>query len=122
MIRIAGFGYNNRANLIALQGALAASGVIPDALAALKGKHDLVSELARCLDLPLRIIPLSEARLQICLTQSPRSLAAYGLGSVAEACALAAAGQGARLLDKRIISPDGSATLAIALLHEDKNL
>lgn len=122
MIRIAGFGYNNRADLAALQGALAASGVIPDALAALEGKHDLVAELARHLDLPLRIIPLPEARLQICLTQSPRSLAAYGLGSVAEACALAAAGQGARLLDKRIISPDGSATLAIALLHEDNDL
>ncbi|ENO84722.1 hypothetical protein C666_16775, partial [Thauera linaloolentis 47Lol = DSM 12138] len=40
--------------------------------------------------------------------------AARGCGSVAEAAALAAAGQGARLLAIRHISPDRSATCAIA--------
>ena len=45
-------------------------------------------------------------------TVSPRALAAHGVGSVAEAAALAGAGPGATLLLERIASP--SATCAIA--------
>ncbi|HRO16470.1 MAG TPA: hypothetical protein PLL33_15800, partial [Paracoccus sp. (in: a-proteobacteria)] len=40
--------------------------------------------------------------------------AAHGTGSVAEAVALAAAGPGARITTRRVVSPDRSATCAIA--------
>jgi len=45
-------------------------------------------------------------------TQSARSLAAHGVGSVAEAAALASCGAGAELILERIASP--SATCALA--------
>jgi len=48
-------------------------------------------------------------------TQSARSLAAHGVGSVAEAAALAAAGSRAELILERIASP--SATCALARLE-----
>lgn len=121
MIRIAGFGHNRNATLASLQEVLAASGIRPDALAALAGKQHLIAELAASMALPLHIVPLEQARRQLCPTQSQASLAAYGIGSVAEATALAAAGQGARLLSGRIISSDRSATAAIAIAHEDRN-
>ncbi len=47
-------------------------------------------------------------------TRSRASLKARGVGSVAEACALAAAGVQSRLLRTRQISPDRMATCAIA--------
>ncbi len=48
-------------------------------------------------------------------TQSARSLAAHGVGSVAEAAALGAAGPAAQLILERIAS--GSATCALARLE-----
>jgi cobalt-precorrin 5A hydrolase len=48
-------------------------------------------------------------------TQSARSLAAHGVGSVAEAAALGAAGPGSTLVLERIASP--SATCALARLE-----
>lgn len=47
-------------------------------------------------------------------TRSAASFAARGSGSVAEAAALAAAGEGARLLGARAVSDDGLATCALA--------
>lgn len=47
-------------------------------------------------------------------TQAPRVLAERGVGSVAEAAALAAAGPGAKLLAPRAISEDRAATCALA--------
>jgi cobalt-precorrin 5A hydrolase len=47
-------------------------------------------------------------------TQSPRVQALRGVGSVAEAAALAAAGPGARLLGPRAVSACGTATAALA--------
>jgi cobalt-precorrin 5A hydrolase len=38
----------------------------------------------------------------------------YGTGSLAEAAALAAVGENAHLLDRRVTSTDGMATAAIA--------
>jgi len=49
-------------------------------------------------------------------TRSPRSLAAHGVGSVAEAAALGAAGPGAALILERITSP--AATCALARISE----
>lgn len=53
-------------------------------------------------------------------THSAASRAAHGTGSVAEACALAAAGPGARLAAPRSISGDGMATAALALTGESR--
>lgn len=47
-------------------------------------------------------------------TQSARVLEMRGTGSVAEACALLAAGKGASLLTARVISSDRMATCALA--------
>lgn len=47
-------------------------------------------------------------------TQAPRVLAKRGVGSVAEAAALAAAGPGGKLLATRAISDDRAATCALA--------
>ena len=64
----------------------------------------------------LTILPLS---LQQIARQKPVSYSAlsyklYGTGSVAEASALAGAGDGATLLGPRLISHSGQATCAIA--------
>ena len=47
-------------------------------------------------------------------TRSPRILARFGTGSLAEACAIIAAGPGARLVEPRVISADGCVTAALA--------
>ena len=84
-----------------------------DALAALPA----FTEAARRLDVvaaPVAEPALSAAAPRV-RTQSARSLAAHGVGSVAEAAALAAAGPHAELILERIASP--SATCALARLE-----
>jgi cobalt-precorrin 5A hydrolase len=71
-----------------------------------------LAPLARKLDLPL--IPVEAIAGIPTPTQSAASLAAHGTGSVAEAAALAAAGPDARLIARRIVSPDRLATCALA--------
>lgn len=104
---VAGFGFSTRATVESLRGALVATGHTPDAVATLADKVPLLAALG----LPVIAVtgPLSETP-----TQSPASLIARGTGSVAEACALYAAGPGAYLLTTRKTSPDGLATCAIA--------
>jgi cobalt-precorrin 5A hydrolase len=53
-----------------------------------------------------------------CLTRSVRVRALRGVGSLAEAAALAAAGPGAGLIGPRVSSPDGMATAAVAVLRD----
>jgi cobalt-precorrin 5A hydrolase len=60
-------------------------------------------------------VPPGQLPGQPVFTQSPRMLARYGTGSVAEAAALAAAGPGSALSVTRLVADDGSATLALAL-------
>lgn len=104
---VAGFGFSSRATVDSLKGALAATGQNPDKVATLADKAALLG------DLGLPVIAVT-GPLPHTPTQSPASLAARGAGSVAEACALAAAGPGAYLLTTRKVSPDGLATCAIA--------
>lgn len=52
------------------------------------------------------------------ISDSAAARAAYGTGSVAEACAIIAAGAGARLAAPRAISLDRMATAALALTGE----
>ncbi|HPD90998.1 MAG: cobalamin biosynthesis protein [Rhodobacter sp.] len=108
---VAGFGFSSRATAASLRAALVATGAAPAALATLADKAGALAPLARALGLPVIAVtgPLPDTD-----TQSPRSLAARGTGSVAEACALKAAGPGAVLLTPRVTSPDRLATCAIA--------
>ncbi|MCC0081534.1 MAG: cobalamin biosynthesis protein [Rhodobacter sp.] len=108
---VAGFGFSSRATPESLAAALAATGASPAALATLADKAAALAPLADVLGLP--VIPV-DGPLPETETQSPRSLAARGTGSVAEACALKAAGPGAILLTPRVTSADRLATCAIA--------
>ncbi|RSU61664.1 cobalamin biosynthesis protein [Sphingobium yanoikuyae] len=113
---VAGFGFRAGATTASLRAALVAAGGGRDVthLATLADKAGGLAELAAQLALPL--IPITADRLASLptITGSPVSLAARGTGSVAEACALAGAGEGARLRAVRSLSPDRMATCAIA--------
>lgn len=111
---VAGFGFSTRASLASLQDALtvAQAGQPPvTALATLADKAGALARLGEVLNVPVIAVagPLPETP-----TQSPASREARGTGSVAEACALAAAGAGAYLRTTRAISADRLATCAIA--------
>lgn len=114
---VAGFGFSSRASTASLRGALeraqerSQGEMRIDALATLADKAAALEPLAQALGLPLIAVtpPLPDTP-----TQSPRSLAARGSGSVAEACALAGAGAGAYLRCGRTLSPDRLATCATA--------
>ncbi|MEL6643573.1 MAG: cobalamin biosynthesis protein [Pseudomonadota bacterium] len=114
---VAGFGFRADATVASLQDALAqAQGAAPDCLATLSDKAatDAFQDFARQLGVAIQPIATDLAAQEETLSQSAASLATYGIGSVAEACALAAAGPGARLLGPRCVSTDRKATCAIA--------
>lgn len=113
---VAGFGCRADTPLASLEAALrlAAGDRQPALLAAPADRHALVAPLAARLGLPLLAIEPAMLCAMPTPTRSPVSLARRGVGSVAEAAALAAAGPGARLLQPRCISPDRRATCAIA--------
>ena len=113
---VAGFGFRSGLTLAALQDALAKAGG-PDGvthLATLAAKAKGLEPLARALHLPVVVLEPEAVRGLQTPTQSARVLALVGTGSVAEAAALVAAGQGARLRGSRAVSSDGTATAAIA--------
>lgn len=118
---IAGIGFRSAATVSSLRDALARAGA-PDpcrvALPETKAAHPACAELAMQ---GFTLIPVTAAAMQAAPThtRSAHALAAHGTGSVAEACALAAAGPGARLKGPRSISGDGMATAALALCKED---
>jgi len=111
---VAGFGFRTGATIASLEAALqrAKGDRQVTALATLSRKAAHLAPLARKLDLPL--IPVEALAGISTPTQSAASLAAHGTGSVAEAAALAAAGPNARLIARRIVSPDRLATCALA--------
>lgn len=116
---VAGFGFREAAGAASLLDAFARAlgadrathlSVAWD-MAAHGGFRDAVAELA----LPLIEVE-GDAMVAIATpTQSPQVIAARGVGSVAEAVALAAAGRGASLKGPRSISGDRMATCAIAV-------
>jgi cobalt-precorrin 5A hydrolase len=117
---VAGFGFRTGAALSSLRAALdlAQAGHSPVTL--LVTAHDKIDELralAEALCLPCSAVSSAALKAAATITQSDASLAARETGSVAEACALAAGGAGARLLGPRKISPDRMATCAIAQGH-----
>lgn len=112
---IAGIGYRSGATPDDLRAAMALLSRTPDALASLASKAEgPLQQLANTSHLPL--ITLSDAQIAgiPTLTCSPRIKARFATGSLAEACALAAAGPGARLIQPRLIGPSGHVTLALA--------
>jgi cobalt-precorrin 5A hydrolase len=113
---VAGFGFRSGATLAALQDALVraggASGVTH--LATLAAKAEGLAPLGLALGLPAVGVADAALRDQVTLTQSGRVQVLKGVGSVAEAAALAAAGPGARLRGARAVSADGTVTAAIA--------
>lgn len=115
----AGFGFTSSASADSLRDAFeaAARGHAVDLLATAEDKaaHPGLAALAAGLSLPLTGIPDATLAAMQTQTRSPRSLAARGTGSMAEAAALAAAGPGARLLGPRRISTDRRATCAVAI-------
>ena len=107
---VAGFGGTSRATLDSYRDALAQAGRA-HVLAGLAVKAP-VAELARDVGLPY--VALAQVAGTVTPTQSAASLAAHGTGSVAEACALLAAGPGAVIVLRRVVSSDGQATCALA--------
>ncbi len=92
-------------------------GALIKALAALDRPaiNPVLSEAAREAGLDLVLLTLDELRAAapFCVTQSEKSMQQYGIPSVAEAAALAAAGTGARLLLPRIRGQNATASVAI---------
>lgn len=113
---VAGFGFRKGVTLAALQDALAQAGgpVGVTHLATLTAKAEGLEPLSSMLGLPVIALDRDALRGVRTLTRSDRVEALFGTGSVAEATALLAAGQGARLRVPRSVSSDGTATAAIA--------
>lgn len=88
-----------------------------DALATLEERAALpaLQELSRDTGLPLLDMPREVLAGIATPTQSPRILASFATGSVAEALALLAIGPQAHIATPRQISTDGSASAAIAI-------
>jgi len=114
----AGFGFRGSATMQSLRAAfdLAASGQVVACLATAqdKAQADCLTALADELRLPIQPIAAATIRTIPTLTHSPQVERLRNTGSLAEACALAAAGPGARLISARHASPDGMATCALA--------
>jgi cobalt-precorrin 5A hydrolase len=116
-MRVAGFGFRRNATVDSLRDALGAVGGGPvQVLATLTEKADAKAICDLATEMRLNVAAISRADLaaQPTRTHSPRVRARFGVGSLAEAAALAAAGPGARLIGVRAVSADGTATAAIA--------
>ncbi|MDO7836665.1 cobalamin biosynthesis protein [Sphingobium sp. HBC34] len=114
---VAGFGCRAGASAVSLRAALdrAQRGVPPiTLLAAPHDKLPALAPLAATLGLPITGIAPDALTVIVTPTQSTASLMARGVGSLCEAAALAAAGPGATLIGRRVMSPDRMATCAIA--------
>lgn len=111
---IAGFGCRAEATIASFRDALAVTGIRPHALAVPEDRAALIAGFAQGEGLALLSITAEQIDGIDTPTRSDTSLAHRGVGSVAEAVALAAAGPGARIVVARVISSDRMATCAIA--------
>ena len=113
---VAGFGFRTGVGEAALAEVLAqACGERRvAALAAPQDKAPALAVLAGQLGLPVIAVEAAAMAGVETPTRSARVQAARGVGSVAEAAALAAAGPGARIIVGRVISADRQATCALA--------
>jgi cobalt-precorrin 5A hydrolase len=116
-MKVAGLGFKRDVTLGSLREVLVAAGV--EGLAAVatasgKSQSPALQLLAREFDLPIKAIPEAILAGMETPTKSEFVQAMFGVGSVAEAAALAAAGRHARLVSTRTVSQDRTATAAIA--------
>lgn len=115
---VAGFGFRGNVTVASLRAALAATEQAQiEMLAAPSDKALARPFQAFAQEMALPVLEISSEMMQAAHTptQSGHSLTHRGTGSVAEACALAAAGPQAELVTHRQISPDRLATCAIAI-------
>jgi cobalt-precorrin 5A hydrolase len=101
-------------------GAKIAALAVPD----FKVGASALAEAASRLALEIRPAPQDAliAVQPLCLSRSTAALAAVGVASVAEACALAAAGPGGRLLAPRTASAAATCALAASASEEEQGL
>lgn len=115
-MRVVGLGLRAAAELEGVQDLFRRLQVMPPltlAVPAFRQTHPVVASL-QAAGFRLVLIP-EEMLLGVSTpTRSPRILARFGTGSLAEACAIIAAGPGARLVEPRVISADGCVTAALA--------
>lgn len=120
---VAGLGFRAEVQADALAALLAAAQPMPTHLAVLRQKSAASAAFqAFAAQAALPVIPLDEADIlgQQTVTFSPRIMARFGTGSVAEALALVAcrpaapATERAQLITPRVIGADGTTTLALA--------
>lgn len=120
MTRIAGFGFRKDTSIESLLDALMMAGGTANvsALATVSAKANAPCMLALSerLGLPILSIAATDLPQANVQTVSQKSIAMYGTGSVSEAAALLAAGEGASLSAPRTLSADKRATCAIATL------
>ena len=117
-MRVAGLGFRQGVKVAALREALDAAGG-HHGLAALatisdKAAASALVSLAGELGLPIKSVSADILAGVETATHSERIEASFGVGSLAEAVALVAAGRNARLVSSRAVSQDRTATAAIA--------
>ena len=114
---VAGFGFRAEATKASLKDAYERLGGGADLLAVPHDKAGAlcIRQLAAELDLKIQAIDAETLAATETPTQSDRVTKERGTGSVAEACALAAAGAEGRLMAQRHISEDRMATCALAI-------
>ena len=116
-MRVAGFGFRQSAGAESLAAAFSLTNgrnVTHIATVASKAEASAMKDFAARLGLPIIPVPEGVLTQTPVVTHSAKSFETHGTGSVAEASALAAAGERARLEAPRVVSPDGMATCAIA--------
>lgn len=114
---VAGFGFRDAATVESLRDAYERLGGGAELLAVPEDKAGAlcIRQLAAELQLPIKAITGETLQRTETPTQAPRVIEKRGTGSVAEACALAAAGAESRLIATRHISSDRMATCALAV-------
>jgi cobalt-precorrin 5A hydrolase len=117
-MKVAGLGFKNDVTLAALREALLAAGGAEGlaAVATVSDKAEIAAFklLAGEFNLPIKAVSADMLTGIATPTQSKLIKEKFGIGSVAEAVALAAVGREARLISTRVVSQDRTATAAIA--------
>lgn len=111
---IAGFGFRASVTAAGLRALLGDAQVDGLAVVADKAHHPALAGLVQNTGKPLFVIALRELSCDRAQTPAPHQPERYGIMSLAETVALAAAGPSATLTHPRIIAADGTATMALA--------
>lgn len=112
-MKVAGIGCRANAPHATLRALIESAGPV-DLVAGLLTRAGQVQPVAAALGLRFVAVPETALRGVRTPTASPRIGARFQTGSVAEATALIAAGRNARIVTPRAVSPDATATIAIA--------